>query len=387
VRDLALGRAPQDLDMASALLPAQVEGLFERTSAVGKAFGTVLVHVEGLDVQVTTFRRERGFSDARRPDLVEYAQTVEEDARRRDFTCNALYLDPLNDQLCDPEGGLADLKLRRLRAVGEARARFAEDGLRLVRMALFHAALELSVDAAMIQAARDSADALEGVSPERRLGELVRIFSAPRSADALALLAQAHLLAALLPGFAAIVCDESEVDRRVQAARRLQSSGATAAGLGAGLGLALLLEAHEPDAQAAVQALLDYLRPSRALRRQIENIWRLADEALVLDPAARSRLVRFARESEALDALRLARERASLGAAETAGLEQVQTALAQLSSAELHPTPWLTPADLADARVARGPKWKELLDAAETEQLEGRLRSREQALQWLKAQT
>src|SRR5688572_28069556 len=82
VRDLALGKTPHDLDMASGLLPDQVEPLFERTNAVGKAFGTVLVHARGVDVQLTTFRRERGYSDARRPDLVEYTQLLEEDARR-----------------------------------------------------------------------------------------------------------------------------------------------------------------------------------------------------------------------------------------------------------------------------------------------------------------
>src|SRR5262245_7370135 len=109
VRDLALGREPKDADLASAALPEELELLVPRAFAVGRACGTVDVHCDGLDVQVTAFRAESRYEDARRPSEVRFTTRLEEDAARRDFTCNALYLDPLTDELVDPTGGMGDL--------------------------------------------------------------------------------------------------------------------------------------------------------------------------------------------------------------------------------------------------------------------------------------
>jgi tRNA nucleotidyltransferase/poly(A) polymerase len=109
-RDLALGLSPADVDMASAATPAEVEALFSGTIPVGRAFGTVVVRAGSLDVQHTTFRADGAYGDGRRPDSVEFGASVEEDSSRRDFTCNALYLDPLNGEFADPQGGLADLE-------------------------------------------------------------------------------------------------------------------------------------------------------------------------------------------------------------------------------------------------------------------------------------
>jgi tRNA nucleotidyltransferase/poly(A) polymerase len=181
VRDLALGRQPKDLDLASAAVPEEVERLFDRTVSVGREFGTVLVLAGGRELQHTTFRSESGYADRRHPDRVAYGSSLEGDARRRDFTCNALYLDPLADEFRDPEGGLEDLRAGRLCAVGDAAERFREDGLRLIRMARFAARLDLEPAPELVAAARAEAGALEGVSPERTLGELERIFSGPRS--------------------------------------------------------------------------------------------------------------------------------------------------------------------------------------------------------------
>jgi len=383
VRDLALGRTPGDLDMASGLTPERIEALFERTTAVGKAFGTVVVHHEGRDVQLTTFRREQGFSDARRPDVVLYTERLEEDARRRDFTCNALYLDPLDDELRDPEGGLRDIGARRLRAVGDPRARFAEDGLRLVRLARFAASLDFEVDPATLAAAATSASALVGVSPERRLGELARIFGSPRSARAVELLAGAQLLEPLLPGFASVCRDAGDAQERVRVLERLGAGGAS---VGPALGLAALLEPADVAAETAARALLDFLRPSRGLRASVEALWRLEREARAPALRERARLVRFARTPEAADALRLARARSSPDSVEERELAHVAERLAGLSPRDLAPAPHLTSEDLAQAGVPRGPHWKRLLEAAETERLEGRLATRAQALQWLEAQ-
>ncbi len=386
VRDLALEVEPMDLDMASALLPEEVEGLFERTSAVGKAFGTVLVHGDGIDVQLTTFRRERGFSDARRPDHVDYTERLEEDARRRDFTCNAMYLDPLNDELCDPEGGLADIRARLLRAVGDPGARFAEDGLRLVRLARFAASLDFEVDAPTLAAARAGSAALGGVSPERRLAELERIFNCVRSARAIELLDETGLLQLLLPGFSEVSSERSDIERKLRALRNLTGAGkvdSTEIVPGSALGLALLLDPDSERAAATAAKLLDFLKLSRALRQRIELLWRLRRAASQLARLPRASFVRFARQSEALDALRLARAFETADGGSGTELAHWTSAVSALSQAQKFPQAQITSDDLARAGVPRGPRWKLLLEAAETEQLEGRLQSREEALRWL----
>jgi tRNA nucleotidyltransferase/poly(A) polymerase len=375
VRDLVMGTTATDLDMASGLRPEEVERIFERTTAVGKAFGTVLVHSHGLDVQLTTFRRERGFSDARRPDLVEYSERLEEDARRRDFTCNAMYLDPLNDELRDPEGGLADIAARLLRAVGDPEARFAEDGLRLVRLARFAAALDFRVDPATLEGARASVRALSGVSAERRLHELERIFGHPRSAQALGLLAGAGLLEPLLPGLARLSPREEGATAALRRLEQVAREGPP----GSALGLAtLLLCAGEGD-RTASEGLLDSLRPSRSLRAAVLNLWRLSAEVAREPAPSRSAAVFFARHGEAQDALKLA---AARGAA-PGNVEAWRARVSALEPGHLHPTLWLRAEDLQTAGIPRGPRWRELLLEAEMQQLEGRLGSREGALAWL----
>lgn len=384
VRDLVLGKAPMDLDMASALPPDRIEALFERTTAVGKAFGTVVIHGMAVDVQMTTFRRERGFSDARRPDLVDYTDRLEEDARRRDFTCNAMYLDALDDALEDPTGGLSDLASRRLRAVGDPAARFAEDGLRLVRMARFAAALDFEVEPATLQAARASVGALIGVSPERRLGEFERFLTAPRRVRALRLLDETELLPALLPEFAELRGSDAQMAARLNTIERLPYVDAPLRDMALGLAALLRAPPGTPTRDAAARAL-GFLRPSRELCDRVTRLWDLVDDAAELERASRATWLRFARRDEAADALRLAATWNEAHGLPSAALHALEHARVALSPQAMFPTPWLRAEDLERAGLPRGPRWRECLEAAETEQLEGRLTSREAALAWLAA--
>ena len=137
VRDLLLGLEPKDWDVATDAPPARVRELFSKTDAVGAAFGVILVRHGKSVVEVATFRSEGSYLDGRRPSEV-YFTTAEEDAKRRDFTINGLFLDPMEgDRVIDFVGGQEDLKARRLRAIGDADARFAEDHLRLLRAVRF----------------------------------------------------------------------------------------------------------------------------------------------------------------------------------------------------------------------------------------------------------
>ncbi len=406
VRDLALGREPKDVDLATDALPDEVESLFPHTNPVGKAFGTILVHLDAalfveqgleeprsMDVELTTFRHDGAYEDGRRPTSVAYGASVAEDARRRDFTCNALYLDPLGDGFEDPEGGLADLDAGRLRCVGDPAARFAEDGLRLLRLVRFEARFGLVPDAQTLAGARAAREALRSVSPERVHAELRGVFGTLRPGAALRRMAELQLEELALPGLTALDAGRPEfLDVRIEALERLGGP------LEPELGLALLLD---PDPFPGVAppsslhgrsvALLDHLRPSRAERRGITQTWagsqRLA--ALLGDAGTRrSTRIRLLREPEwpRVYALALAWLGAQPNAEHRERIEALERQRLALGAQALRPEPLLVSADLAAAGVQRGPRWSELLEAAEDLQLDGELDSRDAALAWLAAQ-
>lgn len=179
VRDLLLSpqRIPNDFDIATSASPDAVRDIFPAVSFVGKAFGVSLVRCKGHSFEVATFRREANYADHRRPSLVEFG-TREEDSARRDFTVNAIYLDPVVGSLFDPHGGIEDLASKTLRAVGVARERFREDALRVIRLFRFYANLhDFCMDTETLVAAKQEASGLRWLSRERILQECTKVKS------------------------------------------------------------------------------------------------------------------------------------------------------------------------------------------------------------------
>ncbi len=200
VRDGLLGIPNHDEDITTDALPEEIEALFSdcKTLDVGKAFGTVRVLFQDRIFEVTTFRRERGYSDGRHPDEVSYSSSVEEDLKRRDFTMNAMAWNP-QQGLLDLFHGRSHLKEGRLVAVGNARERMEEDALRMLRAVRFAARFQLSMDEDLFLALRDQAPALARVSVERSLEELDRCFLGSSPSLAIELLEMSGLFAVLFP--------------------------------------------------------------------------------------------------------------------------------------------------------------------------------------------
>ena len=178
VRDTLLGRVPKDYDVATDAPPDRVRRLFRNTQAVGAAFGVVLVRVRRTPIEVATFRTDGAYTDGRRPDSVRFA-TAEEDAKRRDFTINGLFLDPMTNEVIDHVGGRADLDAKLIRAIANPDERFAEDHLRLLRAIRFAARLGFEIEPATADAIRRHAGELSRISPERVTDELRRILCSP----------------------------------------------------------------------------------------------------------------------------------------------------------------------------------------------------------------
>lgn len=196
VRDTLLHRRPNDWDVATAAAPEAVTELFERTVPTGIRHGTVTVLYGGSACEVTTYRVEGSYSDHRRPDSVRFTSRLEEDLSRRDFTINAMAMDA-SLAITDPFGGREDLSRRLIRCVGDARERFTEDSLRMLRAVRFAAQLDFALDSAALEAIAGCAPLCSALSPERVAAEL-RAVLASRDPDMVWLMADLGLLNAWL---------------------------------------------------------------------------------------------------------------------------------------------------------------------------------------------
>lgn len=196
VRDTLLHRRPNDWDVATAAAPEAVTELFERTVPTGIRHGTVTVLYGGSACEVTTYRVDGAYSDHRRPDSVRFTSRLEEDLSRRDFTINAMAMDA-SLAITDPFGGREDLSRRLIRCVGDARERFTEDSLRMLRAVRFAAQLDFALDSAALEAIAGCAPLCSALSPERVAAEL-RAVLASRDPDMVWLMADLGLLNAWL---------------------------------------------------------------------------------------------------------------------------------------------------------------------------------------------
>ena len=209
VRDALLGREPHDYDVATNATPDQIEALFPHTVPVGKQFGVIVVLEGGHQFQVATFRAEEDYQDGRRPGTVRFSH-AREDAIRRDFTVNALFYDPITEQVHDWVGGEKDLRARLLRTVGSPDERFAEDHLRLLRAIRFAAQLGFDIEAQTMAAVQKHAEKIKLVSAERIRDELNKLFAPPHAARGLTLLHESGLMPHVLPELVpTVTCEQS----------------------------------------------------------------------------------------------------------------------------------------------------------------------------------
>lgn len=212
VRDLLLGHEPSDYDVTTSATPETVLDMFERTFAVGAKFGVVLVAPVDLEfvTEVATFRSDGAYSDGRRPDVVRYSQSAEEDVQRRDFTINGLLLDPMHSGIAgdverlrgavlDYVGGIRDLDAGVVRAIGRAELRFEEDQLRMLRAVRFAARFGFELEPATRNSICSLAAKLKGVSRERVRDELTKMLTEGRARRAFELLDDTGLLNEVLP--------------------------------------------------------------------------------------------------------------------------------------------------------------------------------------------
>ncbi|TSC79549.1 MAG: Uncharacterized protein G01um101425_480 [Candidatus Peregrinibacteria bacterium Gr01-1014_25] len=201
VRDMLLGIVPADIDIGTAALPEEIARVFPDAREVTAGLGSVLVHYRAVDIEVTTFREDDETSDGRHPESVVFG-TREQDARRRDFTVNALYYNPINRELYDPFGGERDLQERLVRFIGDGAVRIKHDVLRMLRAVRLRAVLDGQYHPETYRALQELAHLLPSLSGTRQLEELEKMLAGPRPARALEDLWELRILHEMLPELA-----------------------------------------------------------------------------------------------------------------------------------------------------------------------------------------
>ena len=401
VRDLLLGRTPKDYDVATGARPDEVLALYPKALTVGAAFGVVVVTDGPVQVEVATFRAEHGYADGRHPDAVHFTD-AREDARRRDFTINAMFLDPETGEVTDHVGGRADLERRTIRAVGDPRERFAEDHLRMLRAVRFAAELSFDIEPATAEAIRDLAPNVAQVSGERVREELARMLTAPPAGRrrGLVLASDLGLVAVLLPEVEALkgepqppaVHPEGDVFRHtllaVEHLREPTFELALAALLhdvgkpptAAMRGGRVTFYRHQRVGEEAARGVCARLRLSALATRRVTHLVAQHMNLSTWDEMREAKLKRlFAEESfEELAELWRADCLASGGTA--AGYEALMARYRSLSAEEVRPEPLVTGHDLIRMGLEPGPAFAEILRDVYDAQLEGRVQSRQDAL-------
>jgi poly(A) polymerase len=402
VRDFLLGIEPQDYDVATDARPDDVRKLFAQTQAVGVAFGVMLVRQGRSVIEVATFRSDGNYSDGRRPDAVHFTD-AREDAQRRDFTINGLFQDPLTGQVIDYVGGQDDLAARRLRAIGQADHRFAEDHLRLLRAVRFAARFGLTIEPATAAAMTAHARELRHISPERVAEELRMMLTPATRRVALPLLeqfAQADVIFRFARGPEGPAIGPAPDGHHAKPLPRLTNlmQHLPPEPISFGVALAATVLARQPAAAVAdaifaalhhqavaatARALRQSLRFSNdeesAMRQILESVGKLLTETPSPDRLPRVALLkRFLAGKTAADGRSLLRAIAAIGCFEQV-IVTLNRRLEELSATYFAPPPLITGDDLIAMGFSPGPAFKRLLDQLYDAQLEEAVTTKEQA--------
>ncbi len=430
VRDLLLQREPADYDVSTDATPRDVMRIFPETYAVGAQFGVVLVPIDGLTardlehaadaqenqtpveaakhsaIEVATFRSDGLYSDGRHPDEVRFSKTAEEDVQRRDFTINGLLLDPLhNDKVIDYVGGRADLEAGIVRTIGDPDRRFTEDKLRMLRAIRFAARFEYQIDPRTFSAIQRLAPQIHQVSRERIREELTKMLTEGHAKLAFELLDQSGLLHQLLPEVEKMKGVEQPPEYHPEGdvfvhtlmlleqlpprASRTLAWGALLHDVGKPPTFRVApdrirFDGHVEVGVAMARDICHRLRMSNDDTEQIlalvNNHMRFADAMKMKE----STLKRFLRLRDFPEHLQLHRMDCLASHANLTLYNFVSRKMAETPVEEIRPQPLVTGRDLIELGYTPGPQFKEILSAVEDQQLEGSLRSREAALEFVR---
>jgi poly(A) polymerase len=410
VRDLILGREPADYDVTTSATPNEVMRIFPQTYAVGAQFGVVLVPVrqdtadgapDNYAIEVATFRSDGAYSDGRHPDEVKFSKDAHMDVQRRDFTINGMLLDPDSAEILDYVGGREDLQHGVIRTIGEPHQRFAEDKLRMLRAVRFAARFGYTIDGQTFAAIRELAEKIHQVSRERVRDEILKMLTEGHARRAFELLNETNLLEQVLPEIKKMQGVEQppqyhpEGDVWIHTLMLLE-------GLPAGCSDTLALGAllHDvgkpptfrvaPDrirfdghAEIGTKMAEEICRRFRLSNEDTEQVLSLVANHMRFGDVMKmkeSTLKRFFRLPKFEEQLELHRLDCSSSHRDLSLYDFAKEKFHTLPAEQIRPTPLITGADLIASGYQPGPQFKELLTMVEDAQLDGSIRTKEEAL-------
>lgn len=408
VRDRILKRTPSDYDVATSAKPAQIQKLFAHTIPIGKAFGVIMVVEGGVPVETATFRGEGPYKDGRRPSKV-FFTSAEKDALRRDFTINGLFYDPVSNKLIDFVGGRADLRKKIVRAIGDPVQRFREDHLRLLRAVRVATVLNFKIERKTWNAVKKLAPKIRKISAERIREELTRILTSGDPARGLELLRTSGLLKHLLPEIEAMIGVKHSPDFHPEGDVWVHTR----------LVMSKLPKKRSP-ALAWAALLHDVGKPKTKEKKKVKGVWRwrFPGHAEVGERMSRKILERLKWSKAETDAvcamvanhmtfkdvtsMRLSTLKRLLARptfAEELDLHQadclgshgmlknylfLKKMRRKLGKEQVRPKPLISGHDLMALGLPEGPGIGQMLRSVEEKQLEGELKTRDEALAWVR---
>ena len=407
VRDMLLAKSPQDYDIATSAKPDAVKKIFAKTIEVGAQFGVILVLSDGDSFEVATFRWDGPYIDGRRPSEVRFAG-MREDILRRDFTINGMMYDPVEDRLIDLVGGREDLSRRLIRAIGEPRERFREDRLRMIRAVRFAASLGFTIEENTLRAIRAEAASITQVSWERIGEEITRLLTEGGARSGFELLDESGLLPAVLPEVARMKGVEQTPDYHpegdvfvhtlliLEQISNLKSQISETLAYGAllhDIAKPVCIEKHgerityyghtEKGAEMAIE-ILKRLKRSRSVWERVAYLVKNHLRHTQAPKMRVSTLKRFLGEEGIEELLELTRLDALASSGDLQYYDFCRRKIEEFKHEEIHPEPLLKGKDLIAMGFKPGPLFHDILERLNEAQLEGEIRTREQALEWLK---
>ncbi len=405
VRDIVRGETPKDFDIATDANPEAVQKLFPHTYAVGAHFGVILVVENGFQFEVATFRSDDAYVDGRRPSAVHFS-SPEEDAKRRDFTINGMFYDPVAEKVIDFVGGRADIGAKLVRAIGDSAQRFTEDRLRMLRAVRFAAVLDYKIDNRTWDALVANAPSINEISAERIRDELVRIFVSANRTRGWDLLDSSGLMRAILPEIDAMKgCAQPEQfhpEGDVFEHTRLMLQFLPGK-VSVPLVFSVLLHDVAKPRTATVdntgrirfnehdrigaEMTEEIMRRLRFSGAEIDATVEMVRQHMVFKDVPKMRVAklrRFMARPTFEDELELHRVDCEGSHRMLDNYEFLLRKREEFANEPIIPPPLVRGDDLIALGLKPGPKFREILDAVETGQLEGTLRTSEEALEWVK---
>ncbi len=379
VRDLVMHKSPKDFDIATNSTPDQLMDMFPKALSVGREFGVIILPFQDFQIEIASFRSDGEYLDGRRPSSVRFT-SAKEDALRRDFTVNALFLDLKTSEIIDYVGGLRDIQAKTLKAVGDPIKRFTEDKLRMMRALRFSAQLNFVIEPKTFSAIQTLQHEIKVVSPERIRDELVKLFQTQSIATGLKGLFETGLINSLHPQFAEFLTPTEQ--KNLEKIFFVDRSGQQ---LLAKLGVlfAARVSKNQADEFTKLKLLLKDLRFSSAESDKIQ--WILMNDFKYLGfgqmrLADQIRLIGHPNFLLLMDFIKLYRP---------ALYDDMKSNFKKLSQKYLVegalPAPFLSGEDLKKLGVKAGPELGEMLNLIYTRQLEQGIVSQKQALDFAKS--